>query len=306
MIIRFLLNQKLTSMKNLIFFLSCILWTYSNAQDVKTGFAEVNGTQLYYEVAGQGEPILFVHGNFGDTRHWDYQFEPLAKKYKVIRYDVRGYGKSANPNPDEAYYDYEDILALLDFLKIDKVHICGVSMGSGIAVDFALVHPERCFSLIPVGPWAYGFGSGKYTTAAGDSLNVIFGKGVQGLNEEGIKAATDFWWTGTKFVKSSVRIQRTMDELLKMGYEYDYWGFKNQSKRRNAQPVAISRLSEIKLPTLIITAEYDLKPCIDIAEKMEKEIEGSKKISIKDAGHLMNMEKPDEFNAVLTEFIENL
>ena len=294
-------------MKNFILILFCFLFfAFSNAQELKNGFAEVNGTKLYYEVAGKGEPILFVHGNFGDTRHWDFQFEPLAKKYKVIRYDVRGYGKSANPKPDEVYYDYEDIIALLDYLNIDRVHICGVSMGSGIVVDFALVHPERCLSLIPIGPWANGFGSDAYSTAAGDSLNEIFYKVVQILNDEGVKAATDYWWTGTDFVKSSVRTQRTLDELLKMGYEYDYWGFKNQNKRGNANPVAVSRLNEIKLPTLIVTAEYDLKPCIEIANMMENQISGSKKISIKNAGHLMNMDKPKEFNAELSNFIENL
>lgn len=294
-------------MKNFILILSYLLFfTFSNAQDVKTGFAEVNGTNLYYEVAGEGEPILFVHGNFGDCRHWEHQFKPLSKKYKVIRYDVRGYGKSANPKSDEEYYDTDDIKALLEFLGIEKGHICGLSMGSGIVVDFALTYPDKCISLIPIGPWAGGFGTEGYKTAAGDTLNKIFYKVIQQLNEKGTKAATDYWWTGTKFVKSSVRSQKSMNELLKMGYEYDYWGFKNPNKRRGAQPVAISRLNEIKLPTLIVTSEYDLIPCIEIAETMKRDIKGSKLITIKDAGHCMNMDKPKEFNKVLTTFIESL
>jgi len=301
-------NQEI--MKNSIFIFLFSLPLLCNCQNpeftYESGFAEVNGTKLYYEVAGSGEPILFVHGNFGDHRHWDHQFETLSKKYKVIRYDVRGYGKSANPDPEEAYYDYEDIKSLLDFLKIEKVHICGLSMGSGIATDFALMYPDRCNSLIPIGPWPSGYGSGEIVNEGTNMLWTVFGDVVKTLNEKGIKEATDYWWTGTDFVKSSVRSEKTLKELLKMGYEYDFWGFKNPNKRSNPSPPAINRLNEINVPTLIVTAEYDMSPCITVADLMEKEMKNAKKISIKDAGHCMNMEKPEEFNAELVIFIESL
>ena len=91
-----------------------------------------------------------------------------------------------------------------------------------------------------------------------------------------------------------------------MGYDYDYWGFKNPNKRSNPSPTAINRLNEIKVPTLIVTAEFDMAPCITVADLMEKEIKGSKKITMKDAGHCMNMDKPEEFNAELVSFIESL
>ena len=297
-------------MKNSIFTLLLLLPLFCFCQgekfDPETGFAEVNNTKLYYEVAGSGEVILFVHGNFGDCRHWDYQFKPLSEEYKVIRYDVRGYGKSANPDPEEVYYDYEDIKSLMDFLKIEKVHICGLSMGSGIAVDFALMYPERCHSLIPIGPWPSGYGTGEFTNDGTNMLWKVFGDVVKTLNEKGTKEATDYWWTGTDFVKTSVRSDQTLNELLKMGYDYDFWGFKNQNKRSNPSPPAINRLNEIKVPTLIVTAEYDMAPCITVADLMDKEMINAKKISIKDAGHCMNMEKPKEFNAELVNFIESL
>src|SRR5512137_2035471 len=79
-----------------------------------SGFAPVNGTTLYYEMAGQGETVVFIHGNFGDRRHWDRQFKPLSKKFKVVRYDVRGFGKSAMPKTDEPYSDWDDLKALMD------------------------------------------------------------------------------------------------------------------------------------------------------------------------------------------------
>jgi pimeloyl-ACP methyl ester carboxylesterase len=194
-------------MKNLFLTLAIILVVFLSCNKqpaIKNGYANVNGTSLYYEVAGQGEPIVFVHGNFGDRRHWDYQFEPLSKSYKVVRYDVRGYGKSALPKPDEVYYDTEDLKALLDFLGIKKANICGVSMGSGIIVDFTLEHPEMCLSIIPTGPWANGFGDGEYKSATLDSFFVVIAKTTAIAKEKGSKEATDFVWTGNNVMAPAI------------------------------------------------------------------------------------------------------
>jgi pimeloyl-ACP methyl ester carboxylesterase len=85
--------------------------------------------------------LCYIHGSFGDRRFWNLQFVELSKKYKVLRYDVRGYGRSALPDTAEAYRDCDDLNALMDFLKITKAHICGLSLGSIIALDFALAYP---------------------------------------------------------------------------------------------------------------------------------------------------------------------
>lgn len=296
-------------MKKLII-LSVLILTFisSNAKpEITSGFAEVNGTKLYYEVAGKGEPIIFVHGNFGDRRHWDYQFEQLSKSFKVVRYDVRGYGKSALPKPDETYYDTEDLKALLEYLNIKKAHICGVSMGSGIIVDFALEYPEMCLSIIPTGPWAVGFGTNEYKSPAADSLFAVMAKTTTIAKEKGSKEATDYFWTGNNVISPTAnKSKSTLDSLLQMGYEYSYWGFLNQNKRSFISPAAIGRLSQIEISTLIVTAEFDVVACIEIANLMEKDIKGSIKVSINGAGHLMNMDKPEEFNAQLVSFIESL
>ena len=153
-------------MKNLIFFFSLLLLliscsTANKSLEPENGYAEVNGTKLYYEVGGSGEPIVFVHGNFGDIRHWDFQMEAFPEKFKVLRYDVRGYGNSSVPDTATSYRDCDDLSALMDYLEIEKAHICGLSMGSRIAIDFALAYPDRCLSLIPIGPWPGGWGGGQ-------------------------------------------------------------------------------------------------------------------------------------------------
>ncbi len=117
---------------------------------IKSGYAEVNGTKLYYEVAGGGEPIVLIHGFTFDTRMWDDQFKEFSKQYRVIRYDVRGFGKSSTPNEGEPYSHHGDLKALLDYLDIKKAHILGLSMGGSIAINFTLEYPDYATSLIPV------------------------------------------------------------------------------------------------------------------------------------------------------------
>ena len=98
------------------------------------GFATVANGHLYYQVAGSGDAVLLIHGNAGDLRHWNNQFEYLASRYRVIRYDVRGYGKSSVPVIGSPYSDFSDLAELLDYLDVDDAHVIGWSMGSGVTV----------------------------------------------------------------------------------------------------------------------------------------------------------------------------
>lgn len=106
------------------------------ASTMKHGMAKVNGTSLYYEVTGKGLPLVLISGGGTlDRRAWDDQFETFAKYYKVIRYDIRGIGKSARPLKDFSHS--QDLYALLKFLKVRKAHIVGLSFSGAIALDFA-------------------------------------------------------------------------------------------------------------------------------------------------------------------------
>ena len=101
----------------------------AQAQSPSTGIAEVNGTKLYYEMAGKGHPLVLIHGGAVDRRAWDDQFPVFSRSYQVIRYDLRGSGKSAIPQ--KPYSNAEDLYALLRFLKVDKTVLMGISRGGG-------------------------------------------------------------------------------------------------------------------------------------------------------------------------------
>ena len=271
-----------------------------------SGYAEINGTKLYWETAGIGEAIVLIHGSFGDRRFWDFQFTALSKKYKVLRYDVRGYGKSALPKSDEPYTDAEDLNALMEFLKIKKAHVCGLSLGSIVGIDFALSHPDKLISLILCGPRVAGDGTDEYRTINADTVRAIIAKTTDMVKNKSAKEATDYLWTGNHSMGKTVISSITREKLLNMGYEYSWWRYLNTSKRGLVFPMAIKKLYEIKTPTLVLTAEYDLELCKEVAVIIVKEIAGAKLISVKGAGHIMNMDKPRKFNKAIFKFIRKL
>jgi len=278
----------------------------SNFKTIDSGYAEVNKTKLYYEIAGKGESLVLIHGSFGDRRFWDLQFYDLSKKYKVLRYDLRGFGRSALPKENEIYRDADDLNALIDFLGIKKAHLCGLSFGSFVVFDFALSHPDKCLSLIPIGPRVAGDDLDEYKTPNVDTLRPIIAMVIDIAKTKGAKEATNYLWTGDHAMGKAVVTTRTRHALLKMGYEYSWWRYLHGNKREFAFPMAIKKLNEIKIPTLIVTAEYDLALCKDVATMMAKEIPGAKLISIKGAGHIMNMDQPNEFNKAILEFINQI
>src|SRR6266851_7050559 len=115
----------------------------------ETGFVETNGTKLYYEVMGEGHPLVLIHGGYMDRRMWDDQFAVFAQHYRVIRYDVRGFGKT--DLPQVPYTDRQDLSNLLSFLGVEKTYMMGLSLGGEIAIDFTLDYPHMMDALILVG-----------------------------------------------------------------------------------------------------------------------------------------------------------
>ena len=122
-------------------------------------FADVDGIKLFYEETGQGEPLIFVHEFAGDYQSWHLQVRRFARRYRTIAYNARGYPPSDVPDKAEAYSQEraaDDILGVLDHLKIGKAHVCGLSMGGYAVLHFGLRHPDRARSLTVAGA---GYGS---------------------------------------------------------------------------------------------------------------------------------------------------
>ena len=259
-----------------------------------TGAAQVNGTTLYYEMAGKGRRVVLIHGGLADSRLWDDQFDELAKHFRVIRYDLRGFGKSAfSMGP---YSHIEDLYALLKFLKIKKASLVGLSLGGVIATDFALEHPEMVDALILASSGLRGHPSAR------NEKSVAVQKAAE---EQGMEKAIEMWLDHPFFAtgkKNPAYVQRMRRMLAE---NFRYWG-PTPSPIMVTWPTrpSIERLSEIKAPTLIIVGEQDAPNIRAIADTLEARIEGAKKVVIPGVSHHLNMEKPKEFNETVLDFFQ--
>jgi 3-oxoadipate enol-lactonase len=264
----------------------------------ESGYAEVNGARLYYEVTGESDPIVLLHGNGGDCRHWDNQFEAFSQSHRVLRYDIRGFGRSSMPEEGIPYCHHDDLKALMGHLDIEKAHICGLSMGCGMAVDFVLAHPDSSRSLIAVGPWVFG-----YDSPAVRRLFAVTGEIPDILEERGVRAAIDVW---CDHIFAGALETEGAKWTRQIGYDYSFWGFKHEDPAVYVSPRAAQQLGGIFQPTLIVTADRDLDACREVADLMEQKIPNSVKVEFTDAGHVMNVDHPDKFNRLVLAFIEGL
>ncbi len=260
-----------------------------------SGMAEVNGGKLYYEVAGSGEPVVLVHAFTLDTRMWDDQFDVLARDYRVIRYDARGFGRSPPPNPGEAYSNADDLAALLDRLDARKAHVVGLSMGGRFALDYAVTHPEALRSLVVVDGVIGGWQWSREWLAAYAPI-------VEAGRRRDIAQAKSLWLALPLFAPA--RQQPEVGARLKaMVDDYSGWHFVNQSPERAVAPPVVGRLGAIRAPTLVLVGERDLPDFHRMAERLETGIPGARRATIAGSGHLANMESPAAVNQALAAFL---
>lgn len=262
------------------------------------GFAKVNGTCLYYEVAGTGDSLVLIHGGCSDTTYWDDQFEVFAQRYKVIRYDRRGFGKSANPT-HQGYSHFNDLKALLDYLGIAQAHILGHSDGCPIAVDFALTYPDLTRSLFPVSGGPSGF---IWPPELGEEIGKVFNAAHETAQKLGAKAGNEVLMQ-IPIIKTSLENLEAARRMKQLFENYPGWHWFNQDSHIAISPLAIERLNEIKAPTCVIVGEREYKGNLLGTQFLYEHIANAKKVVIPRVGHLLNIEAPQLFNEAVLNFL---
>jgi len=266
----------------------------------KSGFIEVGEAKLFYEEMGEGEPIIMIHGGFLNHHMWDDQFETFARHYRVIRYDARNHGQSAGVA--DTFAHFEDLQALMKSLQIEKAVIMGLSMGGYVAIDFALKYPQQVKALVLAAPGLSGYDfNDKYMAKMDSQLYSAMQQGDMKMFVEYFQQAwTDGPHRTPAEVDSSVR-----EKVRQMAYE-TVMNWNPESKEATLDPPAAGRLTEIQVPTLTVVGDLDMPVILKIVDMVEAQIPGAKKVVIPDAAHMLNMEKPQEFNKVVMEFLANL
>ena len=256
-------------------------------------FAEVNGTRLFYEIRGQGESLVLIGGAHLDSRLWDQQVERFAEDFRVLRYDPRGIGRSELPQ--EPFSHYQDLHALLQFLGIERTNILGFSFGGGVALDFAVAHPQMVQSLILVAP---GLSSWK------DELAPVLAQLSRLADEQGRPKAVEMLLSDPSMPTAEHREAREkMSEILLDSAKLFDSDFAYLRFMEPLDPPAEERLQDIGAPTLLVVGERDHPGIHENVDTLQQKIAGAKKVLIMGVGHLVSLEKPDELTRILLDFL---
>lgn len=232
-------------------------------------------------------------------RMWDAQVPVFAKDFRVVRYDVRGFGET--PDPPGDYADHEDIAALFKYLNIDSAVVVGISNGCRIAIDFALAYPEKITKLVLVAPSVGGYSPSILDEWFEQKIAQVEDAENRGDLDLAAEVEAQIWLDGPN--RQPTQVDRPFREAA-VAMNRRILDIPRQGNRKQLQPPAFGRLNEINAPTLLIIGEYDLLSKFAVADAIEHEIRAIERITMPGTAHLPPMEKPGDFNRIVLNFLK--
>jgi pimeloyl-ACP methyl ester carboxylesterase len=262
-----------------------------------------DGVRLYFEEAGSGVPVIFVHEFAGDLRSHEPQLRHFGKRYRAVAYNARGYPPSEVPENASSYSQTraaDDILAVLDHIGAPKAHIVGLSMGGFATLHFGLRHPSRALSLC-VGGCGYGAEPDKREIFRAEAEAI-----AQTLRKDGMQAFAERYAYGPTRVQFENKDPRGHAEFKRMLAEHSAVGSANTQagvqKERPSLYTLVEEMRRITVPTLIITGDEDW-PCLVPGILMKQTIPTAALSVMPNCGHAINIEEPEEYNRIVGDFL---
>jgi pimeloyl-ACP methyl ester carboxylesterase len=266
---------------------------------VRTEVIEVDGGHLEADVAGEGSAVVLLHPGPWDRRAWDDQFDVMARTFRAVRYDARGYGRSSRPQPGRRYSHVIDLVAVMDALDIERAALVGCSLGGMTALDCALAYPNRVSALVLAAPQVSGLDEG--TPAEEEWFEERQGA-IDALIEAGeLEAAQDLrlssMWAllGTEDAAGARIRSIALDNVHELTMD--------EGARVDLNPPAIRRLEQVSVPTLVLPADHDPPWTERICRILAARIPNARRVQIPDVDHVVNMRKPAEFNDAVLGFL---
>lgn len=261
----------------------------------------INGVRIYYEIHGEGFPLILAWGVGGSTRLWQPQIAALSKKYRLILWDPRGHGQTDSPPEPEKYsiaISADDLLGLMDHLEIERAYVGGHSLGAGVSTVFTLAHPERVAALLifnsatssglPVTP--------ELRATWERHIELALSQGMQLIVDE-FADHPDIWVT--------VRLDPEHVRGVKADYlALDPVGYANSVRTILENALQAEQLKEIQAPTLFLTGNHD--PAMPLMREALEKVPNAELIVIDGTGHLTNLDDPEAFNSHLLAFLERV
>jgi pimeloyl-ACP methyl ester carboxylesterase len=259
--------------------------------ELRSGSVPVAGGELYYERAGEGFPVVLVHGALWDRRIWEPQVEALAGQHDVIRYDQRGHGRSAPPAG--RYSEVGDLVALLERLGVARCAVVGCSTGAQIAIDFAIAYPDLADAIVPVAPLVSGHAwsdRGIEVLAAEIRSAVDAGDPAQAMEME-------------LAVWAPLATDADADALIR-DVAFDNVGvYAIDGSLADPSPPAVDRLGGIQAATLVVVGDHDVEEVHRMSDLIAERVPGAQKRVIAGADQPVNVRRPDKFNKLVLDFL---
>jgi 3-oxoadipate enol-lactonase len=264
-----------------------------------SGFVDVDSGRIYFEVEGEGHPLLLIHGGLGSLRMWDDQEGALAERYRVIRYDTRGFGRTETE--DVEFSNRADAAAVLDHVGADSVYLVGQSRGGMIALDFLLEYPDRVDAFVSVASGIGGFQpqlpEGAVAPPWGEMERLWEAKDWVPLAELETQVWVDGWGQPPSRVDPELR--RTVHGWILSSHRAD----KSEGRAQPLDPPAVQRLGEVRAPTLVMIGDVDEPGGVAAGRHLAASVAGARLVEFHNVAHMIQLEEPDRFNALVLEFL---
>lgn len=260
---------------------------------------ERDGVALYAVEAGDGPAVVLLHGHSLDLRCWDGLVPVLtASGLRVIRYDQRGHGRSGSPPAHYGWGDHAaDLAAVLDRFGARPAHVVGLSKGGGIALELALRQPDAVRSLLLVGPFIPD-------APLSDGLVASFREFARRIREHGPQAAVEGFWLGHPLIATGHALPGVRERIEAMTLAFpagEYLASRRDPTDRSWK--VTDRLAEVGVPTLVVIGEHEIPDFRNMAALLAERAPGSRLEVVAGAGHLVPLERPDEFARLACLFL---
>jgi 3-oxoadipate enol-lactonase len=255
--------------------------------------------ELYSEVAGDGPAVALVHEGICDSRMWDPQWETFTRDHRVLRYDLRGFGRS--PLEAGRYAHAQDLIDVLDGHGFERTALVGGSLGGRVVLELALARPETVAALVLVAPGLPGHDWAEEMEAA-------WGEEEAALEAGDLDAAVEInlrtWVDGPRRSPDDVDpgVRSAVAEMQRRALELQL-PFEETAEEELLVPDLPQRLGEITAPTLLVVGEEDVPDMHAIADRLVSEIPGARRATIRGAAHVPSLERPAEFDELVLPFL---
>ena len=261
--------------------------------------SKLRGMELWHEVAGSGPEVVLIHPGVCDSRVWDPQMDTFPSAHTTIRCDLRGFGRTSIPA--EPYSHARDVIELLDRLEVGPSVLVGASLGGRIALEISLARPDLVERLVLIGPSVPGYSWSDDVIRYGDKEDAAL---EQGDIEAAVQANLRMWVDGPNRSRDGVdpTVRLLIANMQRHAFELQLpvW---EKAEEELLVPDVGRRYVEISVPTLVLVGSEDIPDMRTIADQLASGIRGARKVEIEGAAHVPSIEKPEQFDRLVLEFL---